>query len=107
MPTVTVDLAKAHMNLDHDADNALIELYIEAAEQFLANHIGKHPSAFAPVSADLRLAVVRLVAFYYSNRESAFSGSAMQIAPFSVISTAENYRVSHFGMPVEEAVDDF
>lgn len=62
MPTVTVDLAKAHMNLDHDADNALIELYIEAAEQFLGNHIGKHPSAFTPVPADLRLAVLRLVA---------------------------------------------
>lgn len=107
MPTVTVELAKAHMNLDYDADNALIELYIEAAEQFLGNYIGKQLTNFAPAPADLRLAVLHLAAFYYENRESAFAGSAMQIAPFSVISVAENYRVSHFGVPVEEPADEF
>lgn len=98
MSIITLSLAKAHMNIDGTADDELIELYIGAAETFLANYIG--PKTFAaldPLPDDLKLAVLKLVAFYYEQREAVGFGSTMQIAPYGVTNTADSYRKPWFG----------
>lgn len=97
MSIVTLALAKAHMNIDGTADDDLISLYLDAAEAFLANYIGKPLADLDPLPADLKLAVLKLVAFHYEQREAVAFGGTMQIAPFSVVSIADAYRENWFG----------
>ncbi len=106
MSIVSLSLAKAHMNIDHDADDELISLYIDAAEAWLSNSVG--PKTFAslnPLPADLKLAALKLVAFYYEHREAVASDIAMRIAPLGVISVAGSYRTSWFGEEEEDPAD--
>jgi uncharacterized phage protein (predicted DNA packaging) len=97
MSTITLSLAKAHMNIDGTADDELITLYIDAAEAFLSNYIGKALTDIDPVPGDLKLAVLKLVAFHYEQREAVGFGVTMQVAPFSVTSIADVYRERWFG----------
>lgn len=96
--TVSVALAKAHMSVSGDQDDELIALYVEAAGEFLSNYIGRSLSAFDPLPADLKLAVLRQAAFFYEHREAANTfGSTMQIAPYGVTAIADAYRTRWFG----------
>ncbi|TGU87724.1 phage gp6-like head-tail connector protein [Mesorhizobium sp. M00.F.Ca.ET.151.01.1.1] len=104
MSIVTLSLAKAHMNIDGTADDELITLYIGAAEQWLGNYIGRPLADLDPLPDDLKLAVLKLVAFYYEQREAVAFGITMQIAPYGVTSIADAYRGSWFG---EDVDDDF
>jgi uncharacterized phage protein (predicted DNA packaging) len=97
MSTVTLSLAKAHLNLDGNGDDELLELYVDAAETWLGNYIGKPLADFDPVPGDLKLAVLKLASFYYEQREAVAFGTAMQIAPFGVTSIADSYREKWFG----------
>ncbi|TPM61101.1 phage gp6-like head-tail connector protein [Mesorhizobium sp. B2-2-4] len=97
MSIVTLSLAKAHMNIDGTADDELITLYIGAAETFLGNYIGKPLADLDPLPDDLKLAVLKLVAFYYEQREAVAFGITMQIAPYGVTSIADSYREYWFG----------
>ncbi|MHA6646371.1 head-tail connector protein, partial [Mesorhizobium sp. A623] len=92
MSTVTASLAKQHMNIDGTADDELIELYVDAADAYLSNYIGKPLADFDPVPGDMKLAVLKLVAFYYEQREAVGFGVSMQIAPYGVTSIADSYR---------------
>lgn len=97
MSSVSVALAKSHMNIDGNADDELIQLYADAAETYLGNYIGKPIADLAPVPADLKLAVLRLVSFYYEHREAVSFGDAMRLAPYGVLSIASSYRDRWFG----------
>lgn len=118
MSIVTLSLAKAHMNIDGTTDDELVQLYLDAAETWLANYIGKPlnydpdwngtdeetgepippPSNYKPpMPADLKLAVLKLVAFYYEQREAVAFGVTMQLAPYGVTSVADSYRERWFG----------
>ncbi|AKI01431.1 putative phage protein [Hoeflea sp. IMCC20628] len=97
MSAVTLALAKAHMNIDGTADDELIQLYIDAAETFVGNYIGKPLADLDPMPDDLKLAVLKLVAFYYEQREAVAFGITMQIAPYGVTSIANSYRENWFG----------
>lgn len=97
MSIITVSLAKLHMNVVGNADDELIQLYADAAETHLGNYIGKIIAELDPVPADLKLAVLRLVAFYYEHREAVSFGDAMRLAPYGVISIANAYRDRWFG----------
>ncbi|MBZ9757857.1 head-tail connector protein [Mesorhizobium sp. ESP6-5] len=97
MSIVTLSLAKAHMNIDGTADDELITLYIGAAEQWLGNYTGRPLADLDPLPDDLKLAVLKLVAFYYEQREAVAFGITMQIAPYGVTSIADAYRGSWFG----------
>lgn len=101
MSIVTLTLAKAHMNIDGTADDELVTLYIGAAETWLGNYIGKPLPDLDPLPDDLKLAVLKLVAFYYEQREAVAFGITMQIAPYGVTSIADSYRESWFGEAVE------
>ncbi len=97
MSIVTLSLAKAHLNIDGTADDEILTLYIDAAEAFLSNYIGKPLAGIDPVPGDLKLAVLKLVAFHYEQREAVGFGVTMQVAPFSVTSIADAYRERWFG----------
>lgn len=97
MSIITVSLAKSHMNVVGNVDDELIQLYADAAETYLGNYIGKTITDLDPVPADLKLAVLRLVAFYYEHREAVSFGDAMRLAPHNVISIANAYRERWFG----------
>lgn len=98
MSIVTLSLAKAHLNIiDSTADDELIQLYLDAAEAWLAAYIGEDLAAIDPFPADLKVAVLKLAAFHYEAREAVAFGVTMQIAPYSVISIADSYRERWFG----------
>lgn len=96
MTGITPELAKQHMRVDHSDEDALITLYIEAAEQYVANYIGKPLADLDPLPADLKLAILRLVAFYYEVRNIATFGISMQLAPQNVAAILDSYREKWF-----------
>lgn len=106
MSIVTLSLAKSYSNIIGTDDDELLQLFIDAAETWLGNYIGKPLAAFDPVPADLKRAVLMLTAFYYEQREAVAYGITGQMAPFGVTSIAESYRVSRFGITVDEADHD-
>lgn len=104
MSIVTLSLAKAHLNIDGTADDELITLYIDAADAYLSNYIGRPLADIDPISGDLKLALLKLVAFHYEQREAVGFGVTMQIAPYGVTSVADTYRESWFGEAVSDGV---
>jgi uncharacterized phage protein (predicted DNA packaging) len=97
MSIVSLALAKSHITIMGSSDDDLIQLYLDAAESYLGNHIGKPIVDIDPVPADLKLAVLKLAAFYYYQREAVGFGEAMRIAPYGVLSVANAYRERWFG----------
>lgn len=102
MSVVSLSLAKAHMNIVGNEDDELIGVYIGAAEAYLSNYIGKPLADLDPMPDDLKLAVLKLVAFHYEQREATGFGVSMQVTPFGVLAIAAAYRERWF----EEAVAD-
>ncbi|AVH41989.1 head-tail connector protein [Agrobacterium leguminum] len=96
MTGITHDLAKQHMRIDHHEEDALIMLYIEAAEQYVANYIGRQLDELDPFPSDLKVAILRLVSFYYECRNLATFGISSQIAPQTITQTLDNYRERWF-----------
>ncbi|KAB2658795.1 phage gp6-like head-tail connector protein [Brucella tritici] len=96
MSAISLELAKAHMKVDGTAEDELISLYIEAAETWCGNYIGKPIADLDTVPADVKLAILRLVSFYFEARSVATFGLSMQIAPQSVASVLDSYREKWF-----------
>lgn len=96
MTAVSLDLAKAHMKVDGTAEDELISLYIDAAETWCGNYIGKPLADLDPVPADIKLAVLKLVAFYFEVRSLATYGLSADMAPQGVTSILDSYREQWF-----------
>ena len=96
MSAVTLELAKAHMKVDGTAEDELIALYIDAAEQWAGNYIGKAISDLDPVPADVKLAILRLVSFYFEFRNIATFGASTQLAPQHIAMILDSYREKWF-----------
>lgn len=97
MSSVTLSLAKAHLNIDHSGDDDLLQLYIDAAEDWFQGQTGRVLAEMQPVPADIRLAILKLVAFYYMQREAISFGDAVRLAPYGVQAVANSYRERWFG----------
>lgn len=97
MNSVPLSLAKLHLNIDGTTDDELISFYIEAADAWLSNYIGKPLADLDPVPADLKRAALLLVAYYYEQREAIAAGISMQFAPLGVVNIANSYRENWFG----------
>ena len=110
MSVVSLSLAKAHMNIAGNEDDELIAVYIGAAEDYLCHRIGeKKWSRILSLDTfpdDLKLAVLKLAAFHYEQREAAGFGVTMQLAPYGVTSIADSYRESWLGEPEPEDIED-
>lgn len=94
--SITPELAKQHLKVDGTDEDALIMLYIEAAEQYVAHYLGKPLADLNPLPADIKLAILRLVAFYYECRNLATFGLSSQIAPQAVVVILDSYRQQWF-----------
>lgn len=104
MSSVTLSLTKAHLNIEHSADDELLQLYIDAADAWFEAQTGRVLAEMQPIPADIKLAMLKLVGFYFMQREAVSFGDAVRLAPFGVQSVANAYRERWFG---EEVVDDF
>lgn len=87
MTIVTVEDAKAHMNVTIDDDDALIGDKIAAAEAWIAKFIGSaldDDEAFHDGTPEpLKEAVRQLVAHLYENREATLVGNTLTITDVS------------------------
>lgn len=92
MSIVTLAEAKAHSAIETDADDALIQTKIEAAELYIGAFIGKRLVDFDPLPADLCEAVLQLVAHWYENREASIVGIKPELIPLGVHDLMSNYR---------------
>jgi uncharacterized phage protein (predicted DNA packaging) len=97
MTAVSLNLAKLHMQVDNATDDELITLYIDAAETWCGNYIGKPLADFDPVPADIQHAVLKLVSYYYEVRSLATYGLSVDMAPQGVASILDSYRERWFG----------
>lgn len=97
MTAVSLNLAKLHMKVDGTAEDELIALYIDAAETWCGNYIGKPLADFVPVPADIQHAVLKLVSYYYEVRSLATYGLSADMAPQGVASVLDSYRLDWFG----------
>lgn len=80
MPALTVEELKAQLNVEHDADDALLRQKLEAAEAYAASYIGGPIPD--PCPAAIRQAILMLAALWYGVREaSTFGGNPVPI-PF-------------------------
>ncbi|TAU48177.1 phage gp6-like head-tail connector protein [Rhizobium ruizarguesonis] len=96
MTAVSLDLAKAHMKVDGTAEDELISLYLEAAETWCGNYIGKLIADLDPVPADVKIAILKLVSFYYEVRSLATYGLSVDMAPQGVTVILDSYREKWF-----------
>ncbi|TBH58571.1 phage gp6-like head-tail connector protein [Rhizobium leguminosarum] len=96
MTAVSLDLAKAHMKVDGTAEDELISLYLEAAETWCGNYIGKPIADLDPVPADVKLAILKLVSFYFEVRSLATYGLSVDTAPQGVTVILDSYREKWF-----------
>lgn len=97
MAIVSLELAKAHMKIDGSAEDELVSLYLDGAETWISNYIGRSVTELDPLPADLKIAVLRLVSFYYECRNLATFGISAQLAPMGVTAILDSYRERWFG----------
>lgn len=81
MPHTDLALLKAHLNIDHDADDALLIHKLAAAESWVEDWTGRCVDAHVP--ARVTEAVLQLAAHWYANREAATVGALVPV-PFGV-----------------------
>jgi uncharacterized phage protein (predicted DNA packaging) len=84
------------MKVDGNADDELVSLYLEGAETWCGNYIGKPIANLEPVPADIKIAILKLVSFYFEVRNIATFGISMQLAPHGVTSILDSYRADWF-----------
>ncbi|SIP96849.1 uncharacterized phage protein (possible DNA packaging) [Rhizobium sp. RU20A] len=96
MTAVSLDLAKAHLKVDGTAEDELLSLYLEAAETWAGNYIGHPVADLDPIPADVKLALLKLVSFYFEVRSLATFGLSVEMAPQAVTSILDSYRKQWF-----------
>lgn len=85
MPIVTLAEAKAHLAINDDADDLLIDGKIAAAQAHLERWLGYEiADEHETPPADLKEAVLALTAHFYENREASVVGVSAALMPFSV-----------------------
>ncbi|MDQ0421110.1 putative phage protein (predicted DNA packaging) [Peteryoungia aggregata LMG 23059] len=97
MTVVNLNLAKQHMKIDGTAEDELVLLYLDGAETWISNYIGRSLTELDPLPADVKIAILRLVSFYYECRNLATFGVSAQLAPMGVTSILDSYREKWFG----------
>ncbi|TAI63454.1 head-tail connector protein [Bradyrhizobium sp. Leo170] len=95
MPGVTLDQAKAHLNVTIDDDDAIITDKLAAAKAWVAAYTASDPDAdTAP--APIGEAVLQLVGHLYANREATLVGVTATSLPFGFLDLLAPYRAFAF-----------
>lgn len=84
---------KAHLIVEHDGDDALIQSYIDRAESHVAKHLRRDMAVDFPDGwpADIKQAVCLIVASFYANREQGGESGSSGI-PFGARDLLSYYR---------------
>lgn len=85
MTALTLDDAKAHLNVTFEADDDLITAKIKAAEGWIAQYVGDFATTFPDgVPEPIKEAARQLVGHFYENREATLDGQHAYVLPFGV-----------------------
>ncbi|TIL46123.1 MAG: phage gp6-like head-tail connector protein [Mesorhizobium sp.] len=90
--SVSLDLLKSQMNLTGTADDALLAVYIAAAEGWIVGQIGKELATFETIPAEITLATLQLASHWYENREAVLVGIDGNEVPFGVRDLIRSHR---------------
>jgi uncharacterized phage protein (predicted DNA packaging) len=91
--TLSVADLKAHLNITTDADDALLQDKIDAAEGWIAAYCGE---PFTDAPAPVQEATRQLAAHLYENREASLIGVSAQQLPFGTLDLLAPYRAWAF-----------
>lgn len=94
---LTIDEIKAHLNLDHDLDEELLEAYKVATLEVCQKHIGKtfgeeeteKTILFTPA---IKIGCLMYIAYLYTNREAVTDLANLKPAPMTISALWEVYR---------------
>lgn len=92
MSITSIEDAKAHINIVGDADDVLIAGKIDAAEAFIDRWLAEPMADMDAVPADLKQAVLMLVAHFYENREATLVGISADEVPLGVWDIINQHR---------------
>ena len=95
---LTLDDIKAHLNLDHDLDDELLETYKVATLEVCQKHIGKtfgdeETENTVPFTPSIKVGCLMYIAYLYTNREAITDSlTIMRPVPMGISSLWEVYR---------------
>ena len=94
---LTIDEIKAHLNLDHDLDDELLEAYKVATLEVCQKHIGKtfgeeETEKTIPFTPAIKIFCLMYIAYLYTNREAVTDLANLKPAPMTISALWEVYR---------------
>lgn len=94
---LTLDDIKAHLNLDHDLDDKLLEAYKVATLEVCQKHIGKtfgeeETEKTIPFTPAIKIGCLMYIAYLYTNREAVTDLANLKPAPMTISALWEVYR---------------
>ena len=94
---LTIDEIKAHLNLDHDLDDELLEAYKVATLEVCQKHIGKtfgeeETEKTIPFTPAIKIGCLMYIAYLYTNREAVTDLANLKPAPMTISALWEVYR---------------
>ena len=86
---LTIDEIKAHLNLDHDLDDELLEAYKAATLEVCQKHIGKtfgeeETENTIPFTPAIKIGCLMYIAYLYTNREDVTDLANLKPAPMTI-----------------------
>jgi hypothetical protein len=93
---ISIEDAKAHLNVTDDADDAIISMCIAAAENFVNNFLPIKLADMTPAPADLLQAVRMLTGHFYENREATLVGTSSDAVALGVWEIIDQHRAWRF-----------
>lgn len=94
MAVISVADIKAHLNIVDDADDALLEQYVEAAEGWIEIFTGQALDVDVP--APIKQAIRMLAGSFYENREDVLVGISAESVPHGVHDLIAPFRTWSF-----------
>ncbi|WP_234680799.1 head-tail connector protein [Bradyrhizobium monzae] len=95
MPGITLDQAKAHLNVTIDADDTLLTDKLAAAKAWIGAYTASDPDVNG-TPAPVNEAVLQLTAHLYENREASLVGLTASALPFGFLDLLAPYRAFAF-----------
>ena len=94
---LTIDEIKAHLNLDHDLDDELLEAYKVATLEVCQKHIGKtfgeeETEKTIPFTPAIKIGCLMYIAYLYTNREAVTDLANLKPAAMTISALWEVYR---------------
>lgn len=94
---LTIDEIKAHLNLDHDLDDELLEAYKSTVLEVCRKHIGKtfgeeETEQTVPFTPAIKVGCLMYIAYLYTNREAVTDLANLKPAPMTISALWDVYR---------------